>query len=111
VLHVALDTAGPNSASIIGTEGRIDIDGPAWAPASFTVYNAASEVIERFDESVTGRGMQFEAWELERLVTAGTQAGSALPPHETIAIMETLDAIRSQIGLVYPAERRVVCPS
>jgi hypothetical protein len=28
----------------------------------------------------------------------------ALPPSETINILETLDEIRHQIGLVYPAE-------
>jgi predicted dehydrogenase len=105
LLHAALDQSGPNTASLIGTEGRIDIDGPAWGPASFTVYDATGTETLRFDTPVSGRGMQFEAWELERLVAAGPHAESALPPDETISIMETLDAIRSQIGLTYPSER------
>ena len=108
MLHAALDTLGANNASILGTRGRIDIDGPAWEPASFTVYDGAGEVTLRFAEPVTGRGMQFEARELERLVGAGSHARSALPPSETIAIMRTLDAIRAQIGLVYPSEQRPV---
>ncbi|MDQ1554017.1 MAG: hypothetical protein QOK46_1095, partial [Microbacteriaceae bacterium] len=50
------------------------------------------------------RGMQYQAWELERLVEAGLPAGDILPPSESVAIMETLDEIRRQIGLVYPGE-------
>jgi hypothetical protein len=31
-------------------------------------------------------------------------AGDIMPPSETVAIMRTLDTIRSQIGLKYPDE-------
>jgi hypothetical protein len=48
--------------------------------------------------------MQFEAQALERIVASGVLVGDELPPAETVAIMETLDEVRSQIGLVYPAE-------
>jgi predicted dehydrogenase len=104
VLHTALDTLGPNKAAIIGTEGRIEIDSVWYTPTSFTVYDANGTVIERFNESVVSRGMQYEAWALERLVADGLLEGVELPPSETVAIMQTLDEIRRQIGLVYPAE-------
>ena len=48
--------------------------------------------------------MQFEAIALEQIVAAGALEGPELPPSETVAIMETLDEIRRQIGLTYPAE-------
>jgi hypothetical protein len=64
------------------------------------VYNSDHEIVERYESDVASRGMQFEAWELERLV-AGGEVGN-LPPAETVAIMGTLDEIRSQIGLTYP---------
>ncbi|HEX3679194.1 MAG TPA: Gfo/Idh/MocA family oxidoreductase [Galbitalea sp.] len=105
VLHTALDTLGPNTAAVIGTLGRIEIDSVWYTPTSFTVFDEQGEAVERFDEKVVSRGMQFEAQALEQIVASGALVGDELPPDETVAIMETLDEIRSQIGLVYPAER------
>jgi hypothetical protein len=48
--------------------------------------------------------MQYQAAEVERLISAGQLAGDILPPSETVEIMATLDAIRQQIGLKYPSE-------
>jgi predicted dehydrogenase len=104
VLHTALDTLGPNTAAVIGTEGRIEIDAVWYTPTSFTVYNSSNDVIETFDEKVVSRGMQYQAWELERLVAEGHSASDILPPAETVGIMETLDTVRQQIGLSYPSE-------
>jgi predicted dehydrogenase len=105
LLHAALDTLGPNRAAVIGTLGRIEID-PVWYTATtFTVYDENNSVVERFDQPVVSRGMQYEAEALERIVASGSLAGDELPPAETVAIMETLDEIRRQIGLVYPSER------
>jgi predicted dehydrogenase len=105
VLHTALDTAGPNTASIIGTEGWIHIDSVFYTPTSFTVYNSSQEVIERFEVvDPNGRGMHYQAAEAERLVAAGALSGDVLSTDETIGIMGTLDEVRRQIGLVYPGE-------
>lgn len=99
------DSAGPNRAAVVGTKGRIEIDRVWYTPTTFRVYDDANTVIETFDGGVPGRGMQFQAAEVERLVAAGLTAGAILPPAETVAIMATLDEIRRQIGLVYPQER------
>jgi predicted dehydrogenase len=104
VLHTALDTLGPNRAAIVGTLGRIEIESVWYTPTPFTVFDSDGAVIERFDQPVKNRGMQFQAWELERLVREGLVAGEILPAVESVEIMETLDEIRSQIGLVYPSE-------
>lgn len=104
VLHTQLDARGPSTAAIIGTEARIQID-PVWyTPTSFSLIDPSDAVIERFEQEVPGRGMQFQAFELERLVAAGTVAGEVLPPEQSVAIMGTLDEIRRQIGLRYPGE-------
>jgi predicted dehydrogenase len=105
VLHTALDTLGPNTAAVIGTNGRIEIDSVWYTPTSFTVYDDDGAVIERYEQPVLSRGMQFEAMALERIVADGRLAGDELPPAESAAIMETLDEIRRQIGLRYPSDR------
>jgi len=40
-----------------------------------------------------------EAYEIDRLVAAGLLAGEILPPLASVAIMQTLDPNRAQIGL------------
>jgi hypothetical protein len=61
-------------------------------------------VVEEYESDVPERGMQFQAWEAERLIAAGTTVGDILPPAESVGIMGTLDEVRRQIGLVYPGE-------
>jgi len=100
----ALDSAGPNRACVVGTKGRIEIDRVWYSPTTFRVYDSANTVIETFDGAVEGRGMQFQADEIERLIAAGLTEGEILPPSESVAIMRTLDEVRAQIGLRYPGE-------
>ena len=103
----ASDTAGPNRATILGTEGRIEIDRVWYEPTSFRVYDKDNKIIREYKSEIVGRGMQFQADETERLIAAGMTAGDIMPPSETVAIMGTLDIIRSQIGLKYPHEQLV----
>lgn len=109
VVQCALDTAGPNRATILGTAGYIDIDSVWYTPTGFTVYDADHAVIEKFVNTVTHRGMQYQAWEIERRIRAlggsdAAQQRDILPPSESVEIMRALDSIRGQIGLVYPGE-------
>lgn len=100
----ASDTKGPNTATILGTEARIDIDEVWYSPTTFRVINSADEVLESFEAEILGRGMHFEAAEAEQLIQAGLISGQILSTDESVAIMETLDAVREQIGLRYPGE-------
>ncbi len=100
----ASDTAGRNEATILGTTGRIELDRVWYTPTTIRVVNSAHEVIETFSAPVTGRGMQFQAVEAEKLIRAGKISSDILPVEEMVAIMETLDAVREQIGLRYPGE-------
>ena len=99
------DTLGPTTASIIGTHGRIDIDGVWYAPTTFRVLDNVGTVLEAFAAAeFTGRGMHFEAVEVEELIRAGRSSSDIMPAEESVAVMTTLDAVRAQIGLRYPGE-------
>ena len=104
VMHTALDTQGPNRASVIGIDARVEIDSVWYTPTTMRVIDPDDNVIEEFDGRTEGRGMQFQAAALERIVASGALEDDILPPSESIAIMETLDQIRAQIGLRYPSE-------
>lgn len=104
VFTAALNIPGVNSATILGTGGSIVID-PVWyAATGYTVRGQEQQVVRRSHPEVSGRGMQFQAFELERLVREGRTAGDRMPPAQTIQIMRTLDTIRAEIGLRYPSE-------
>lgn len=104
VLDCELDAAGPNRAVVIGTDGWIDIEPTWYNPTPFTVFDALGNVLERFHQPVKGRGMQYQAAELERLTVSGSAAGTILPPAQSVAVMSVMDEIRRQIGLSYPAD-------
>ena len=96
--------AGPNTAHVVGTEGRIDIDRVWYTPTSFRVTAPDGTVLEEFVSDIEGRGMQFQALAAEETIAGGATDSERLPIDETVAIMETLDAVRRQIGLRYPEE-------
>ncbi|SDZ40158.1 Gfo/Idh/MocA family protein [Herbiconiux ginsengi] len=100
----ALDASGPVHAAVIGTDGWIDIDRWWYGPTTFTVYDAQHEVIERFEQPVVSRGMQYEALEIERVIAAGEKESPLMPLTQSVAIMRVLDEVREQIGLRYPGE-------
>jgi predicted dehydrogenase len=107
LLQCALDTAGPNRASIIGTAGRIEIPSVWYMPSDFTRYDADGNVVERFEKPVTGRGMQYQAREMERLIGAHATANNILPPRQSVQVMEAMDEVRRQIGLTYDSDENV----
>ena len=100
----ASDTLGPNTATVIGTLARIEIDRVWYTPTTFRVVAADGTIVEEFRSEVTGRGMHFQAEAVERLLAEGNLRGDLLSIDETVAIMATLDTIRDQIGLRYPGE-------
>ena len=100
----AASAAGANAATVVGTAARIDIDRVWYVPTTFRVVLPDGTVIEEYESEVEGRGMQYQAHAAERLVRDGVLEGDLLPIAESVAIMGTLDEIRSQIGVRYPGE-------
>ena len=96
--------AGPNTAHIVGTEARLDID-PVWyTPTSFRVTAPDGTVLEEYSSDVAGRGMQYQALAAERIVAEGRTDSDLLPVAESVAIMASLDEMRRTIGVNYPGE-------
>ncbi|MGC4175433.1 Gfo/Idh/MocA family protein [Demequina sp.] len=92
----------PCQAVIAGTEGRIEIADTFYAPSTWRLIRKDGTSWE-FDGRVDN-GFQYEAAALARNVAQGLTEAPELPLHQTLTIMETLDEIRSQIGVVYPGE-------
>ena len=102
--YSAMTTRGPNTATVIGTDGRIDIDAVWYNPANFRVWDSKGTLVESYSSEVEGRGMQYQARELESLVAQRKHTSDVLPLSETLSIMQTLDRIRELVGVRYPGE-------
>jgi predicted dehydrogenase len=98
------EVAGSNTATVLGTEGRIEIASVWYTPSTVTLSDPRGAVLEVFDQPVTGRGMQYQAAEVERLIRAGETESTVMSPSESVRVMATMDAIREGIGLRYPNE-------
>ena len=101
----AARSAGPNTAHVIGTDARIDIDRVWYNATSFRVTRPDGTVVEDYVSQIAGRGMQYQAIAAERILAEGRTDSDILPIDETVAIMGTLDEIRAQIGVRYPGEQ------
>jgi predicted dehydrogenase len=102
--YSSMETRGTNTATVLGTHGRIEIAATWYTPTAVTVLDNDDTVIGTCEQPVSGRGMQYQAAEIERLIDAGEIASPLMPPAESVGIMRTLDEIRSLIGLRYPDE-------
>jgi hypothetical protein len=72
------------------------------APDHLVVGTAAGA--ERIDCGWEGEGLRFQAEEVHRCLRAGLVESPLMPLDETLSLAGTLDAVRAQIGLVYPDE-------
>ncbi len=91
VLTCTLRAKSPTRAAIVGTEGRIEIEGDFYAPAAFTVTPRGGET-QRVDIASEG-GLRYEADEVARCLEEGLLESPLMPLDETVAIMRTMDAV------------------
>jgi predicted dehydrogenase len=89
---------------ILGTAGRIEVDHDWHRPEglTFTPYDGEPQRFAYPQQE--GNGYQYEAIEVGRCLRAGLLESPVMPLDESITIMETLDALRSQWGVRYPME-------
>ncbi len=104
VLTTTLEAEGANRATIIGTAARIEVDPVFLRPSSFSLVYPDGTT-NRHEHTSVGIGLRYEAAEVARCVRAGLPESPAMPLDESVQIMETLDEIRRQIGLIYPEEQ------
>ncbi|WP_378952803.1 Gfo/Idh/MocA family protein [Pelosinus sp. sgz500959] len=101
-LSGAVRTETPHDALILGTDGYIKI--PDFWHAQSVILSLKGMEIEKFDIPYLGTGYQYEAAEAMKCIREGKLESHIMPLQESLDIMKTLDHIRMQWGLKYPAE-------
>jgi predicted dehydrogenase len=98
------DNRGPNVAVVLGSRAQAKLDAVWYTPTQMRISTPDGKVVGAFEGATPGRGMQFQARELERLVEEGKPTSDLMPLTQSIAIMEVMDQIRAQIGVRYAAD-------
>lgn len=111
-LRVASDVDGQGTSGaairIQGSEGEIQVIGPAYCPLQYKVIKKDGKVdvvdcpIPKDPESGWGQGMFWEADECARCLRDGRKESKSLPWTESIVIMEVMEETLRQGGVVYP---------
>ncbi|MRW94703.1 gfo/Idh/MocA family oxidoreductase [Duganella sp. FT80W] len=102
----SLRSRTPTELTISGEKGFVRLQDRFHNTDSISVTLVSGT--ERSERTIalpkSGNGYTHEAQEVGRCLRAGLIESPVMPHAETLAIMGTLDAIRAQIGLRYPAD-------
>ncbi len=103
VLSTSLQTALPVRASVVGTEGRIDIGSPFFGPSSitatignFAASQSASFTDRRFE--VLHDGLAYQATALASFVAEGLVESPVHTHDDVVGVMEVIDMARAAIA-------------
>ena len=96
-----------NVANIYGTNGFITF--PQFpAGQQFTIYKhgGGSNITDKTDvlENNYNNGFIYQVEEVARCIREGRPESKVIPLNETIGIMEVMDKMREEWGLIYPFE-------
>lgn len=95
VLTCTLRAKSPTRAAIVGTDGRIELEGDFYTPTAVTLIPREGDPT-RVESWHEGRGLRHQADEVARRLAAGDVESPLMPLDETISIMETMDTVLAQ---------------
>ena len=74
-------------------------------PNAINVYNDKDELLAHYDVPEQINGYEYEFAEAVRCIKAGKTESESMPAADSIFVMELMDTLRKQWGLVYPMEK------
>lgn len=99
LLSTTLAARTPTTASICGTEARIELPGPFYIPQPVTLIGRDGVRLTSPQPTILAHeGLCYEAAHFAQLVADGRRESPWLPWSETIAIMEAMDAITALVA-------------
>jgi predicted dehydrogenase len=100
VLSCANRTRLPHRGCIVGTEGRIEVEGFVWAHGATLRRDGEAPLV--VEPKLPLPAYSYQATETMRCLAVGLTESPLLPMSEVVARMRILDEVRRQIGVVYP---------
>jgi predicted dehydrogenase len=96
----------PCTATVVGTRANILLDPTFYQPTTVRLLSRTGEVLDVRDESLPHHvhGFSYEAAEVAWCLAEGTSESGLVPQAATLRVMDAMDEVRRQIGVVYPGE-------
>lgn len=106
LINTTLAAKTPTVALISGATARLEIPGAFYAPQRIRLISRDDTVVESPEPAIAGHnGLCHEAAHFATLVAEGRTESDLLPWSETLAVMETIDELRRQVGALLPGEQ------
>ena len=74
-------------------------------PQSISVYDLTDTLVKKIEVPAQITGYEYQIREAMARIRAGETESASMPLDTTIAVMERMDALRKDWGLIYPMER------
>ncbi len=104
-ISTSLAAPGGVTATIFGTEGRIELDGRFYAPGPVRLVRPDGYAAEAPVVGAEGTdALMYQAAHLATLVAEGATESPLLDLDEVVAVMATMDDLRFQVGNRLPGE-------
>ena len=103
ILNTTMIEQTPCRAVVAGLNGWLEIDRVFYTPTSMKVTLFDGSVTQ-YPLTYTGHGIREQAEVFKKMVVSGQSQSDILCWKDTVDIMQSLDTVRSQIGLRYPFE-------
>ncbi|HEX5152674.1 MAG TPA: Gfo/Idh/MocA family oxidoreductase [Parafilimonas sp.] len=97
----------PTEADIYGTAGRVRLTSRYYTPSTTIEYFTGRQDTKQIiglNNKEEGFGYQYEARHVGECLEKGLTESPVMTHADTLLIMEILDAIRKQAGIIYPAD-------
>ena len=94
----------PFAMLVTGTDGWLALESAIHHPQRLVVHTGDGAEETTTVDPPPGNGYQAQAAEVARCLRAGEIESPVVPLDETVAILETLDEARRQLGVRYPGE-------
>lgn len=108
VARCHLDGRSATSAEVVFERGALELPLQFYRPGvlrlrTFPEGGPADGAVVDWDSTLPG-GFQYEAAEVARCLGAGLTESPDMTWRDTVEVMDAMDAIRAQVGVVYPWE-------
>jgi predicted dehydrogenase len=98
-LHTSILADSATTASVIGTEGRMDLGTRYYLPGPMALHQRGGPSLSWSEPIVEHDALHFEAAEVARRVVAGETGSPLRPWADTIGTLEVMDRVREATGL------------
>lgn len=103
VLNAGCNCLSDRQGIVYGTKGFLVVENIN-NPQGYKVYNDQYQLVEQVDCPPQLTGYEYEVLETADCIARGGLECPSMPHHETIHMMEVMDHLRAQMGIVYPCE-------